>query len=529
MERTENVRFRDLVDANGRKVDGHAVARKALRLAANPGFLKEIGAYIASDGKRGAGSKTAVYLREALEAGFGGSRRMEMLPGNTKDLAADIANATSKPRKAFAALGHVVHQWNATFDSGAPLAIYIAMRESGMTAKQAAFQTKDLMNFRKQGSTMGLARMIWAFAQPAVTGGHQLYKTLSTRGGLVRAGGYIAAFIILKGLLASLAGDDDELDKNQLDLLDEFTKDRALPIPMPGGGIAKLPVGFGLPMFANAFAQVLRESPAGTGDSTWGKTAEDLVTRALLTQVSPLEDSKIDSERNSMSMLIQTLAPTAAAPVLNVAINKGAFGQDISKVAFQDENRPLSAQGSPFTADFYRDVAKFVYANTGIDFAPEQLRELVVGYTPGAFGMARKAVVDNPNSETLGRETNVPLLDRFYIGANPSKLYSAIGDFDSKGMKLMRKVSSTLPPELTGKSLMEAVQENINVIEDETDRATLRLYLDYIEDMNGFKSEARALTRAGVAKGINAERAALREAREEVQRQYLNQWFRQRD
>lgn len=526
-ERTENVRARKLTDVNGKAVDPNKVANRALRIGANPKFYKEIAAFISGDG-RTASSDTARWLKEAMAAGFGGARRLEMLGTDRRTLVEAIEGSNANVRKGMTALGHVVHQWNTAFDSVAPLAIYIAMREAGMTDKQAAYKTLDLMNFRKQGSAMGFVRVLYAFAQPAVTGGHQLIRSASTREGMVRIAAYTVAFAVIKALLAGIAGDDDDLDRKKTDLLDEFTKDRVLAIPMPGGGIAKMPIGYGIPMLGNALAQIGRESQLGLGDKSWTDTAEQFITRALLPQISPIEDSKISTSDSPSGAMVQTFAPTMFAPIIDVAINRSGFGKEIIREEFEDPNRPKSAQGSPFTAGFYQDAAKLIYSMSGgtLDYAPEQVRAIIQGYTPGALGMARKATIDNPNATASGRGVTTPLVDRFYIGDNPNKVIGEIAAFQERGERLLKTISRDLPEDVARGDVVDAVREQLGSIESPSDRATLSLYLDYQDMLEDFKGEARALTASGTPKDpTDPDRAALSLSRNQAQIEVLNRWY----
>ena len=526
-ERTENVRARKLTDVNGKAVDTSKVANRALRIGANPKFYKEIAAFISGDG-RTTSSDTARWLKEAMAAGFGGARRLEMLGTDRKTLVEAIEGSNSDVRKGMTALGHVVHQWNTAFDSVAPLAIYIAMREAGVSEKQAAYKTLDLMNFRKQGSAMGFVRVLYAFAQPAVTGGHQLIRSASTREGMVRIAAYTVAFAVIKALLAGIAGDDDDLDRKKTDLLDEFTKDRVLAIPMPGGGIAKMPIGYGFPMLGNAIAQIGRESPLGLGDKSWTDTAEQFITRALLPQISPIEDSKISTSDSPSGAMVQTFAPTAFAPIIDVAINRSGFGKEIIREEFEDPNRPKSMQGSPFTAGFYQDTAKLIYNLSGgaLDYAPEQVRTIIQGYSPGALGMARKATIDNPNATASGRGVTTPLVDRFYIGDNPNKVMGEIGAFQERGERLLKSISKDLPEDVARGDVVDAVREQLGSVESPSDRATLSLYLDYQDMLEDFKGEARALTTSGTPKDpTDPDRAALSLSRNQAQIEVLNRWY----
>ena len=281
-------------------------------------------------------------------------------------------------------------------------------------------------------------------------------------------------------------------------------------------------------MLGNALAQIGRESQLGLGDKSWTDTAEQFITRALLPQISPIEDSKISTSDSPSGAMVQTFAPTMFAPIIDVAINRSGFGKEIIREEFEDPNRPKSAQGSPFTAGFYQDAAKLIYNMSGgtLDYAPEQVRAIIQGYTPGALGMARKATIDNPNATASGRGVTTPLVDRFYIGDNPNKVMGEIGAFQERGERLLKSISKDLPEDVARGDVVDAVREQLGSVESPSDRATLSLYLDYQDMLEDFKGEARALTTSGTPKDpTDPDRAALSLSRNQAQIEVLNRWY----
>lgn len=524
-ERTENLRARELKDANGKVLDSDKIAREALGIAMRGKMFNEIRKFMWSG--EGANSEGARYLQEATAAGFGGSRRVHQLPNTRRDLKGEIEHAMSKPARAFSALKEVAERWNMLFDNVAPLSIYIAMRKAGMTKEQAAFQTKDLMNFRKQGASMAFPRAIWAFAQPAATGAHQLLRSLNTRRGLVRATAYVAGFWAIQSMLAAMGGDDDELKRKRTDLLDEFTRDRALGIPLPDGGMAKLPVGMGYPAIANSIANILRGSPLGSGEKEWRDVATDLINRSILPAFSPLDDSKIAGDDAPAAAFVQTLAPTAFEPIINVAIGRTSFGKKIVREEFLDPDVNKALQGAPNTAEFYKDVAKTILQISGgtVDYAPEEVKALFSGYAVGLPREALKFAVTNKTLEQMGKEANVPILDSFYMASNPNAVFGELSAFDERGMTLVKRMTRELPDDISDKDRDDEIRNRLHTLENPRDRRELELYLDYREVKNGFRDEASALTKSGVAKGSGPERDALQHERGQANVLFLNRWY----
>lgn len=524
-ERTENLRARELKDANGKVLDSDKIAREALGIAMRGKMFNEIRKFMWSG--EGANSEGARYLQEATAAGFGGSRRVHQLPNTRRDLKGEIEHAMSKPARAFSALKVVAERWNMLFDNVAPLSIYIAMRKAGMTKEQAAFQTKDLMNFRKQGASMAFPRAIWAFAQPAATGAHQLLRSLNTRRGLVRATAYVAGFWAIQSMLAAMGGDDDDLKRKRTDLLDEFTRDRALGIPLPDGGMAKLPVGMGYPAIANSIANILRGSPLGSGENEWRDVATDLINRSIMPAFSPLDDSKIAGDDAPAAAFVQTLAPTAFEPVINVAIGRTSFGKKIVREEFLDPDVNKALQGAPNTAEFYKDVAKTILQISGgtVDYAPEEVKALFSGYAVGLPREALKFAVTNKTLEQMGKEANVPILDSFYMASNPNAVFGELSAFDERGMTLVKRMTRELPDDISDKDRDDEIRNRLHTLENPRDRRELELYLDYREVKNGFRDEASALTKSGVAKGSGPERDALQHERGQANVLFLNRWY----
>lgn len=505
-ERSENMRARNYTTAAGKPVDSAKAASRMLQIARDPNVVKEMfSAYWAQvKGKPLPNSKYAVALREFEDLGGGGSKYGTSLSRDRKDLVKEIdrAQSNNKITKGWRFLEKYVDFYNDALDSVAPVSAYMALRDQGMSKESAAAAALDLMNFRKTGAVMPVVRMLYAFAQPTATSAANLINTLKTPVGKKRFLGYLTAFVAWQAMAAMMAGEDEETGKNAYDALDDYAKEKSIPLPLPNGDFLKLPLGFGLPLLANQTAMFFRDMQRD--DLSTAEAVDNLALR-YAKQIAPLNESKIQND--AAKFFLQTFAPTAYMPLFNVALNRTGLGGEIVKEAFLDKDRYKSEQGSPTTADFYKDVAQITRNTTGIDFAPEQIKELMNGVSLGLLRNIRDILVDNPWKEELGRPTKTPVVSSFYADTS-NAILGDTARFEREALGISKERDVNPEMELTPR------EEQI-----------AQLYERWSEVEKRSRARAAALTRAGIEKGIGApERQALREERQAAQAEIIRQF-----
>ncbi len=498
-ERSENLRTKELKTASNTRVNVDKAAKRMIGSAYT--VWKDLVATIWT-GKR---TRYGDLLREFEALGGGGSRYSASLSQERADLVRDIERVRSRPVQAFKAIGKVVDNWNSVFENVSALAAYAALREQGMTKEGAAAAALDLMNFRKSGSAMPIARALYAFAQPAVTGGANLVNMLKTKTGQKRAMGYMVGFAVLQMLMGGLAGEDEELGKNKIDLLSNYAKDRFIPIPLGGDTIAKLPLGFGLPTLTNSI--VRRVLGYVDGNLTMGEAITESLTAGVLPTFSPIEPTKVKASDDPFVWLAQTFAPTVLRPGVNVAVNKNGLGGQIVREQYLDPTKYKSEQGAPLTAEDYKDIAKGVRTTFGFDLAPEQVRELLRGFAVGGLRHALNAYIENPNRELMGRPTETPVLGTFMANYKANALIGEFSKFEDRGRDLLREKNA-----------------NPDAQFDFAEIRTLELYESWVEQEKQFRNRSRQLTQAGVEKGVNDQRAQLRQERDAAQSNMIKQY-----
>jgi hypothetical protein len=404
-EKTENLRARSLPG-----VDMNAAARAAVGYAIRPDTWHASFAAAARElraGPAGAPVNSAESdLRDLINAG-GISTWGEFLAGQSVDLSKQLGRESGW-RKLPVATQRAIEAYNNGFEMISSLSIYRGLLGQGVQKTLAARTTLELMNFRKGGTLMGPVRALYVFAQPILTGAHQLGRTLSTKRGQARLLSYAALGMLLFSALRE-GEDDDETGRNRIDELGNWTLERSIPVPV-GDEILKVPVGFGLPQFAWGLAANLVKylNGAQSGAETLGELLK--IGGKTISPVAPSETSMVSAPG---TWVAQTATPTILRPVANVILDRTAFGAALTKSRFEKSDKPRAMQGRETTAPEWRQMAFELAKAGGPDMYPEQLRELAMGYLVGPLRDVVVGDIERANRQAQGRPTVSPWLTRW--------------------------------------------------------------------------------------------------------------------
>lgn len=446
-ERTELVRSRDIRDANGNAVDGNRVARQALANTFGPagaaGIMRATATY-AMGRQLDTSSREGAMLREFLDNG-GASTWGDRFSPRQREIVKNIERFKGLARNTRRGVAGVTDAYNRIFDMGPALGMYMALRGNNVTAKDAAALTLDQMNFRKRGAIMALPRMLYAFAQPSVTGGANtlgsLYNGASgkvIRSGVTRLAGMSVALIMLQSVLRSLAGDDE--GGNKLDQMSEYDRDNFLLVPVPGTErVIKIPLAFGLPRIANAIA--LSSIGAATKEMS-PKEAGVKLGSNLIPVFSPLESVDIDASKRPTEWLMHTFAPSWLKGVVAVGSNRTSYDAPVVFDKFQDMTKYRSEQFGYNTPEFYRDVARTLREYTGIDQAPEEVKAMIKSIPMGAFSQALNGMVDVPFRREQGKSVPNPVTGQYLTGYSPYGISSQFYDVLEDSQEAQRKLTA---------------------------------------------------------------------------------------
>lgn len=356
-------------------------------------------------------------LKQLLQEG-GLSTYGTYLAKTETDLVNKLKKANSPLGAKLEKAGQLVEGYNHMFDTVSALAAYKALVDHGIDSKQAAAATLELTNFRKTGSKMRGIKALYMFSQPTVMGAANLMRYLSTRKGQLRFAAHLVGGMALYTLLRSM--DDEDEGGNKMDQLGDIT--RYIPLPLGNGHYFKLPVGFGMQQLAWNAATNLVKGMAG--DISFSEMGANMFAHAFKT-FAPVSPSEISAAKFPMEKIALTVTPTMLQPLMQNVVNRSAFGSKIT-TNFVRDDKLKAEQSKATTAQFWKDVALDLHDSMGIDMHPEQIKNLVDGYSSalGSLKELSTIFVENPNREKLGRHTRMPFVSQFIGTTNEFSIQS---------------------------------------------------------------------------------------------------------
>jgi hypothetical protein len=413
-ERFTNLATRTV--ANYPKLNMNAVAAKAAVYWAKPATLAATRQVIAEryksfdflegTGKALPANKADVeMLREMLDAGAS-STTGAYLSRDTSELADKLVKITSGATK----LHNALVIWNDSFELKAPFAMYKALRTSGVDANTAAAITLDTMNFGKAGEAMSPIKALYMFAQPTMTGAHQLAMTLDTTKGKAIAIAVVTLAAGVYALAAAGGGEDPTTKRKRIDALSPELLGRNIPIII-GSDVYKIPVPFGL--YQLAWASVVNANRYIDGIYTGWETLGEFVKLGAKT-FSPVAPSDSGISKDAPTWFIQTITPTVLKPIANIATNTGAFGQTLTNEASYKPGTAKWKTARKTTPEAYTEASKYMLDTFNLNIFPETLQESTKLFS---YGLVKDIIVDplvtNPDKDAKGIPRVNPLLSRW--------------------------------------------------------------------------------------------------------------------
>lgn len=327
----------------------------------------------------------------------------------------------AKLRRAFNSLGRnkdtalrVLDGWNDYFNNLASFNEFVVMREHGISAERAGSNVLSSMNMTHRGTLTPVLQAFFPFVKPTMNSAAAMARSLGLvydPRGFIKAGkngwkymiGTTMAYAMLQPLIQDAMG-EDESGLKKMDALSLSDLARFIPIPLSNGGFIKLPTGYGpvqLPLvLVNGIDRVTRGL----------MTPEDLTFEMLFTTAKNMMAGnwpEFGFTEDPIDYLAQMFSPSFLSPFVQVATNRGYFGQPIT-YASADGDRALADQGRTTTPTVYHQMARGILEATGIDFAPEQIRALTSGLFIGPLRVLRSAL-EMDSQYKASKES--PLLD----------------------------------------------------------------------------------------------------------------------
>ena len=330
------------------------------------------------------------------------------------------------------------------------MGIFSALKKQGVPVKDAIKFARDAtVNFNRKGTAMPYINGLYMFANASVQGAVRSVQAMRDAHGKELVG-LLTAVGVAKAVIDNYLGNDDEREREggrNARNLSEYDRKHNVGIPIPGTDMQFVPLRFrgpyaAIPYLAQTAASVaMGNKSAKEGALTLVRELGDQVTDVVGGNGIMNDQGEFDG-----SLAMQSLAPSAADPIVQLATGKDYKGDERKARAF-DKTTPASSNGKRSTSEIYKGAARGLNWLTGgnefrkglVDIAPEDL-QLVTEFLGGgpmrdvhntvatAKNVAQAAVGGTPE-RTLSQ---VPFLRRIVreYPENTARYYDALDGYE---------------------------------------------------------------------------------------------------
>lgn len=326
-------------------------------------------------------------------------------------------------------------------------AMYKACRDSGISAKDAAYYCTEVANMTQAGTLSKHLSIAFPFTtsigQTAAqltsylglnmtTFGHA--KSAETRRNAFKAygifAGTTAVLSITLPIIASMFGDGD--DDKGWKILDRMPLHSfsAIPIPLGNNDYLKFPTGFGVLPFCTQLAMGIGRINRGSADIP--QVAGDIIG-AFVNNVSPLggPEFETDSVEELMQKLIMTATPMLLQPMTQLVMNKNYWGNSIDVHEIQPDQRKADVN-NPRTAQIWKDAAKGIADSLGLDISPEQVRHITTSYMMGPLQGIVQWIESDPLVKDPMYKSTRDELGAIGTALGTTSVYASLGNQDMR-------------------------------------------------------------------------------------------------
>lgn len=306
---------------------------------------------------RNQGGKTgASYMADLEEQGKSIARMYEDAYGAGGYLTDGRYGKAAKVagRKVVGGLAHVVEVANQATENGLRFALYMAMRDQGLSAGEAAKAAKSVtVDFDRKGAMTPALGAIYLFFNPAVQGTANAIKTLVKGQKREQAWMALGALAAL-GLYAATSGMDDDKDRWLGTSWD--TRSRNLILKIGDKTRLSVPMSY---EFAPFYSFGVAMGEALRGESKLASAGR--VMSSFFDAYFPLQGAYIDDSDNHGLDAVGAAMPTVIKPAFQAAVNRNTFGTQIAP-----DNQFVKDQ--PDNLKMYRNTK-----NTAYDSAAQKI------------------------------------------------------------------------------------------------------------------------------------------------------------
>lgn len=381
---------------------------QAQKLADKDPFYKELVEYI------GAGGRVA-YMR-----GLTSGSQMADFQHVISDKGVKTAIGKTKQ-----SVDKFFDNWMDTFELTARTLVYRRMKgimqkrnpelQGEALNKEAAAYTKNLANFEQSGEYGRTMGALFMFFRPSVTGALRSLEAIMKG----PHGGTMALTLLGVGasmyLMAAALSAEDEEGRNSL-LNDDLTRwTRYARFHITDDFVMQFPFGFGNGGLMAVGAQLMG---LFLSNNTTGEVLEN-IARIGMESYLPLPISQISPFENFTGFLADSMAPSAARPLVQHAMNLNGLGYTIYPSSYNRYSDAYS--GNTTTPEMFTSLAREIFDATDgqVDVSPNSLYFFANSYADGfskLLGMA-----DSTVRLAMGNKSFEPKQDTPFFGSFMSK------------------------------------------------------------------------------------------------------------
>lgn len=441
-------------------------------------------------GNNTANSEWQKIYQEAKAAGFQTANRYAVLKsGEDKAYIEQTMNKFTdrNDKKAFRYIIDALYDFGSMVENGVRLSAYKVARDNNMSPEEAASIAKNLtVNFDKKGARTGTIRALFLFFNASVRSTVRLAETLNGPTGKAIIGGGVLLGVMQAMLLAGAGYKEDDPP--------EYIKEHNLVLPTSDGHYVTIPLAYGLNVLPN-IGRVFTEYGQDVNRHGWHKA--QAMKRALNLSNSFFSSF---SPFGNQGLTPLAIVPSAAEPLVGLAVNKNAFGQTISRQDSYTRPTPGYTRTKETGSTAGKEVARLMnLAMGGTDYAKSKIWsptgddiDFLVGSVTGGPGREVSKIGEFAKNQVTGEVTpayRVPIVGRFY------------GETDTKPVissRFYNNINQMYEHENTIKNLRKDPVAKRQYLEDNPDARmwhAAEAYEAQINNLNATKKKLEALGR----------------------------------
>ena len=366
-----------------------------------------------------------------------------LVPGSDASTVPYLSDAAKRmPARVASGMFKMFDAWNSMMNNTPAFAQYMALREHGLSMREAGVAVGEMLNTNLSGEwTRGL-RNIFPFVRPTMQAARALLRSFglasdasgkfSFSGKERNAGFAIGSYVVLSSLYGFLRDGMGESEGGgyAMDALSVSQVAGALPVmPDEDGGFYKLQVPFGMQRIALGMAVAVDRVERGVISPEDGLFS---IVATVAKQVSPADFPEWAMRTDPISWLGQAFAPALLRPMVDVMANKNFAGRPIvwGGQGGDESVEPKAYKGYSTTAQSYKDTARAIFDATGIDLAPEQVKALMRGYLGGPLRIGTELMESgNPGTDEQ-RKSSSQVLGPVLTMLGATMYYGKLRDAD---------------------------------------------------------------------------------------------------